>query len=76
MRNKFDLRKLLPVLSIGLVDGVIALPLVISFAILIFSGELSAFAITGIGMVLLGGLIVQVVIGLTNSMPGIIGAPQ
>ena len=76
MRNKIDVRELLPVFSIGLVDGVIVLPLVISFAILIFSGELSAFATTGIGMVLFGGLIVQLVIGLTNSTPGIIGAPQ
>src|SRR5690242_7004971 len=76
MRNKIDVRELLPVFSIGLVDGVIVLPLVISFAILIFSGELSTFATTGIGMVLFGGLIVQLVIGLTNSTPGIIGAPQ
>jgi sulfate permease, SulP family len=76
MRHKFDLRELLPVLSIGLVDGVIVLPLVISFAILIFSGELATFATTGIGMVLFGGLIVQLIIGLTNSVPGMIGAPQ
>ena len=76
MRSKFDFRELLPVISIGLVDGVIVLPLVISFAILIFSGEMTAFATTGIGMVLFGGLIVQLVIGLTNSVPGMIGAPQ
>jgi hypothetical protein len=43
MRSKLDVRELLPVLSIGLVDGAIVLPLVISFAILIFSGELSLF---------------------------------
>jgi hypothetical protein len=42
-RSKLDVRELLPVLSSGLVDGVIVLPLVISFAILIFSGELSLF---------------------------------
>ena len=76
MRNKVDIRELLPVLSIGLVDGVIALPLVISFATLIFSGEMSAFATTGIGLALFGGLIVQLVIGLTNSTPGVVGAPQ
>lgn len=76
MKNKLDVRELLPVLSIGLVDGVIAIPLVTSFAILIFSRELSAFATTGIGLALFGGLIVQLIIGLTNSTPGIIGAPQ
>jgi SulP family sulfate permease len=76
MRNKFDIRELLPVLSIGLVDGVIVIPLITSFAILIFSGELAAFATVGIGMVLFGGLILQLIIGLTNSAPGMVGAPQ
>jgi SulP family sulfate permease len=76
MRSKLDLRELLPILSIGLVDGVIVLPLVISFAILIFSGDLGASATTGIGMVLFGGLILQIIIGLTSSVPGMIGAPQ
>ncbi len=76
MRNKFDVRELLPVLSIGLVDGVIVIPLITSFAVLIFSGELATFATMGIGMVLFGGLILQLMIGLTNSAPGMIGAPQ
>jgi len=76
MRNKFNVLELLPVLSIGLVDGVIVIPLITSFAILIFSGELATFATTGIGMVLFGGLILQLMIGLTNSAPGMIGAPQ
>ena len=76
MRNKVDIRELLPVLSIGLVDGVIVIPLITSFAILIFSGELAAFATVGIGMVLFGGLILQLIIGLTNSTPGTIGAPR
>lgn len=76
MRSKLNARELLPILSIGLVDGVIVLPLVISFAILIYSGDLGAFAITGIGMVLFGGLILQIIIGLTSSVPGMISAPQ
>src|SRR6266508_4201933 len=76
MRRKFNLRELLPVVSIGLVDGIIVLALVISFAILIFSCELATYATTGIGMVLFGGLILQLIIGLTNSVPGMIGAPQ
>lgn len=76
MKNKFDVRELLPVLSIGLVDGVIVIPLITSFAILIFSGQLATFATAGIGMVLFGGLILQLIIGLTNSAPGMLGAPQ
>ena len=76
MKSKLDIRELLPVLSIGLVDGIIVIPLVTSFAILIFSGELRTFATTGVGMVLLGGLIIQVIIGLMSSVPGMIGGPQ
>ena len=76
MIRKFDLHQLLSVVSIGLVGGAIVLPLVISFAILIYSGELSPFATTGIGMVLFGGLLMQLIIALTSSVPGMIGAPQ
>src|ERR1043166_736211 len=76
MIKNFNLRELLPVASIGLVDGVIALTLITSFAILMFPGELAPFATIGIGMVLLGGLILQLMIGLTSSIPGIISGPQ
>src|SRR5215216_8001002 len=76
MRRSLAIREWLPILSIGLVDGVIVLPLIISFAILIFSGELGAFATTGIGMVLFGGLILQIIMGLTSSVPGMLGGPQ
>ncbi len=76
MTKKFDFRQFLPIASVGLVAGIIQLPLVISFAILIFSGELSKFSTLGIGMVLFGGLILQVIIALTSSVPGMIGGPQ
>ena len=72
LRMNFDLRQLLPVASIGLVGGTILLPLITSFAILIFSGELAPFATTGIGMVLFGGLIMQLIIALTSSVPGLL----
>ncbi len=74
--SNFDLRRFIPILSLGLVLGAIDLPTVISFAILIYSGELAPFAGAGIGMILFGGLIVQLIIALTSSMPGIIGGPQ
>jgi SulP family sulfate permease len=76
MMSKFDLRQILPVASIGLVAGIIQLPLAISFAILIFSGEPASFASMGIGMVLFGGLIMQLIIALTSSVPGMVGGPQ
>src|SRR5688572_7685703 len=72
----FDYRRLLPILSLGIVIGAINLPTVISFAILIYSGELAPFAGVGIGMVLFGGLIIQLIVALTSSIPGIMGGPQ
>src|SRR5512133_3218379 len=74
--SKFELRRFIPIVSLGLVLGAIDLPTVISFAILIYSGELASFAGAGIGMILFGGLIIQLIIALTGSMPGIIGGPQ
>ena len=44
----FDYRRLLPILSLGIVIGAINLPTVISFAILIYSGELTPFAGAGV----------------------------
>jgi len=72
----FDYRRFLPILSLGIVVGAIDLPAVISFAILIYSGELAPFAGAGIGMILFGGLIVQLIVALTSSIPGIMGGPQ
>src|SRR5215213_1957665 len=76
MKTKFDFRQILPLASIGLVAGVIELPLIISFATLIFSGELSSYATVGIGMVLFGGLIMHLIIALTSSVPGMVAGPQ
>ena len=76
MTRTFDFRQFLSVMSLGLAGGAIILPLVISFAILIFSGELAPFAARGIGLVLFGGLIMQLIIALTSSVPGLTGGPQ
>jgi SulP family sulfate permease len=72
----FDYRRILPILSLGIVIGAIDLPAIISFAILIYSGELMPFAGAGIGMVLFGGLLIQLIVALTSSIPGIMGGPQ
>jgi SulP family sulfate permease len=72
-----NFHQLLPIASIGLVGGVIVLPLTISFALLMFSSEdLAPYVSTGIGMVLFGALIMQVIIALTSSVPGMSGGPQ
>lgn len=76
LAQNLDFRRLLPILSLGLVLGAIDLPTVISFAILIYSGELAPFSGAGIGLILFGGLVIQLVIALTTSIPGIMGGPQ
>ena len=74
--GNFEYRRILPTISLGLVIGAIGLPTIISFAILIYSGELAPFSGTGIGLILFGGLIIQLIIAFTSSIPGIIGGPQ
>jgi len=63
-------------LVVGIVSGVIAVSSVMSFAFLIFSGELTAHISTGIGLVLFSGLVASALTGLLSSSPGIIAAPQ
>lgn len=76
MNGRFDIRHWLSISSIGLVGGAILLPILISFALLIFSGDLAPFAARGIGMLLFGSLIMQLIVASTSSAPGVIGAPQ
>lgn len=76
MTRKFDYRQLLPIISMGLVEGSIVLLLMTSLALLVFSGDLAAFAPRGIGIYLFGSLIMQLVVALTSSMPGLIGSQQ
>src|ERR1041384_6121449 len=76
MTRKFDYRQLLPIISMGLVEGSIVLLLMTSLALFVFSGELAAFAPRGIGIYLFGSLIMQLVVALTSSMPGLIGSQQ
>ncbi len=76
MATKYDFRQLFSIASFGVVGGAILLPTVISFALLIFSGELDTFATNGIGMFLLGSFLIQLILAFTSSMPGTIGFPQ
>jgi SulP family sulfate permease len=63
-------------MSLGLVGGAIDLPLTISFGILIYSGDLSQFASAGIGMMLFGALVMQLIVAISSSMPGMLAGPQ
>ena len=74
--ENFNFKRLIPTISLGVVLGAIDLPTIISFAILIYSGELVPYAGIGIGLILFGGLIIQLIIAVTSSIPGVLGGPQ
>lgn len=69
-------RRLLPSLTAGFVVGILAIIIQISFAALIFSGELSVFVQSGIGFTLFGALMIGIVTALASSYPGMIALPQ
>jgi SulP family sulfate permease len=71
--TSLDLRTDLPA---GLVVGLLEIFLPISYAVLIFGGELSPFAGTGIGLFLIAGFIQMLIISGFTSLPGTVGASQ
>ncbi|MBX3037495.1 MAG: SLC26A/SulP transporter family protein [Anaerolineales bacterium] len=74
---KFDIKKILPIVSLGVVMGAMGLTTVLSFAILVYStNELGTFAGAGIGILLFGGMIVQIILALMSSISGVVGGPQ
>ena len=74
--NEFRLERLIPSVTAGLVVGILVIFIEISFAALIFSGDLSVFMPNGIGYLLLGSFIIGVIISLTSSFSGMIALPQ
>jgi len=87
--NKFSIRDLavelsrdiksahiLPGFTSGLVVGLVEVIIAISFAALIFAGEISSFIATGIGLALLAATINGVVVALLTSLPGTISGIQ
>jgi len=59
-------------LVVGLVEEIVA----ISFAALIFAGELSIFVANGIGLALTGAIITGVAVSLLTSLPGTVVGNQ
>ncbi|MEW5723167.1 MAG: SulP family inorganic anion transporter [Thermodesulfobacteriota bacterium] len=68
--------RLFPVAVAGLVNGVRSVIVVISFATLIFSGRLSPFLSTGIGLALFSGAVFGVTMALLSSYRGAVGLPH
>jgi SulP family sulfate permease len=67
---------LLPGFTAGLINAIIEISVELSFAALIFSGDLQQFLPRGIGILLLGSCIISIIISLTSSLVGMIGVPQ
>ena len=69
-------QSLIPAVVAGLVTGLVVVILSLSFAVLIFSGELSGHVGTAIGMVLFTAVVVGLLAALFSSYPGTIAFPQ
>ncbi len=69
-------RRLLPVLTAGLVVGLLEIALATSFATLIFSGELSNYVPQGIGLALMGAVVSCTILAIFSSLPGTVGGNQ
>jgi SulP family sulfate permease len=77
-RWKQELRpdRWLPGLTVGLVAGSLDIMIQISFALLIFSGDLSVYASRGIGLTLFAALAIGLAVALLSSLPGMVAIPQ
>ena len=69
-------KSLLSYLSVGLLIGVLQVIIAVSFAALIFSGELAPYVSQGISIALLGMVIIAVTLAAYSSQPGMIGGSQ
>ena len=69
-------RRLFPAVLTGLLIGTTSVFYHISLATLIFSGSLSEFLASGIGLVLFGGAVLGLTAALLSSLPGIIASVQ
>jgi len=72
----FQLDRLLPTVTAGLLAGVLEVLLVVSYAALIFSGDLSKFVSVGIGLALFSTVVMAGIVALTSSLPGSVSATQ
>ena len=74
--KEFQPGLLLPSLTVGLVFGFLEVIFAISLAALIFSGNLSEYVFTGIGLALFSIVVVNIVIAFRSSLSGIIANVQ
>jgi SulP family sulfate permease len=73
---EFGRGRLLPALVAGLICAVLTIIVEVSFAAMIFSGKLSGYLPAGIGFLLFGAIVLNLVVSLTSSFPGTVAIPQ
>jgi len=73
--SALDPQYLLPSLSAGLVTGIIAVIRAISYAALVFAGDLAVHLPVGIGLAIFGNIALSAVVALTGPFPGTIATP-
>jgi SulP family sulfate permease len=76
LRQELAPARLIASATAGLVLGILIVVIEISFAALIFSGELSGFVSNGIGLTLAGAVVLNLIVALTSSFPPSIAPPQ
>ncbi len=74
--REVQLERLLPSLTAGLVAGVLEVLFAISFAALIFAGDLSPFVSAGIGLALFSTMVLTGLVACLSSLRGNVAASQ
>lgn len=67
---------LIPILTSGLVIGVFQVIFAATLGALVFSGPLSGYVASGIGLALFGAIVAGLVVALFGSLPGTVGGVQ
>ena len=74
--HDFTSARLVPGFTSGLVVGLVEVIIAISFAALIYAGELSSYVANGIGFALISAIIIGVAVALKTSLPGTVAGNQ
>jgi MFS superfamily sulfate permease-like transporter len=74
--KRLSLGRLLPNLTASLIAGPLVILSSVSYAALIFTGELAPHLAAGIGVALFGALVLSAVTALTSSLPAVVALPQ
>jgi sulfate permease, SulP family len=76
LQQEFHPSRLIPSLTAALITGTIEVIYAISFAALIFSGDLAPYISTGIGLALFTSIAISLILALGSSSPGIVSGTQ